>query len=383
MHHLVRVASLLSLVAGNAVAAEYSVPQHDEVFGAAQVISARYEDTFVEFAQKYNVGYEALKRANPGVDPWLPGEGTRVVIPTQFVLPHAPQRGIIVNIAELRLYYFPDDGAGTADAHGNRRIVTYPISIGQLDWSTPLGTTKVTGKVLNPSWYPPQSIRDEHAARDDALPRVVPPGPDNPLGKHALRLGLPSYLIHGTNMPSGIGMRVTHGCVRMFPWDIEALYKVVPDRHAGHDRESAVQARLDRAGSLSRGSSAAREGCAESDGRAEQNRHRRGRRAAGRIVDRAHARLCRCDSDAPGRHALGFGGDGDPIGARVARADHDGPARGQGRRGREQGIGRKKKPPSYVGGFRIQMRPRPHPIIFEYSPRRYFFCFCSNMRSSL
>jgi L,D-transpeptidase ErfK/SrfK len=176
------------------------------------------------------VGYEALKRANPGVDPWLPGEGTRVLIPTQFVLPHAPQRGIVVNIAELRLYYFPDDGAsasGTTPA-GMRRVVTYPISIGQLDWSTPLGTTKVTGKVLNPSWYPPQSIRDEHAERDDVLPRVVPPGPDNPLGKHALRLALPSYLIHGTNMPSGIGMRVTHGCMRMFPWDIEALYKVVP-----------------------------------------------------------------------------------------------------------------------------------------------------------
>ena len=225
MQRLFRVVSLLSLAAGNALAAEYSVPLHDEVFGAAQVISAHYEDTFVAFAQKYNVGYEALKRANPGVDPWLPGEGTRVVIPTQFVLPHAPQRGIVVNIAELRLYYFPDDGA---TANGMRRIVTYPISIGQLDWSTPLGTTKVTGKVLNPSWYPPQSIRDEHAARDDALPRVVPPGPDNPLGTHALRLAIPSYLIHGTNMPSGIGMRVTHGCIRMFPWDIEALYKVVP-----------------------------------------------------------------------------------------------------------------------------------------------------------
>jgi L,D-transpeptidase ErfK/SrfK len=227
MPRLFSIVLLLSLCAGNALAAEYTVPLHDEMFGEAQVISARYEDTFVAFAQKYNVGYEALKRANPGVDPWLPGEGTRVVIPTQFVLPHAPQRGIVVNIAELRLYYFPDDGAGAA-ANGTRRIVTYPISIGQLDWSTPLGTTKVTGKVLNPSWYPPQSIRAEHAERDDILPRVVPPGPDNPLGKHALRLGLPSYLIHGTNMPSGIGMRVTHGCVRMFPWDIEALYKVVP-----------------------------------------------------------------------------------------------------------------------------------------------------------
>jgi L,D-transpeptidase ErfK/SrfK len=132
-----------------------------------------------------------------------------------------------VNVAELRLYYFPADAADARD-EGSRRIVTYPISIGQMDWSTPLGTTQVTGKVANPSWYPPQSIRDEHAARDDILPPIVPPGPDNPLGKHALRLALPSYLIHGTNMPSGIGMRVTHGCIRMFPWDIEVLYKVVP-----------------------------------------------------------------------------------------------------------------------------------------------------------
>ena len=106
--------------------------------------------------------------------------------------------------------------------------MTHPISIGQMDWSTPLGTTSVTGKVANPSWYPPQSIRAEHAARDEVLPRVVPPGPDNPLGAHALRLGLPSYLIHGTNRPEGVGMRVTHGCIRMFPEDIEALYKTVP-----------------------------------------------------------------------------------------------------------------------------------------------------------
>jgi L,D-transpeptidase ErfK/SrfK len=97
-----------------------------------------------------------------------------------------------------------------------------------MDWSTPLGVTTITAKVANPSWYPPQSIRDEHAARNDILPRVVPPGPDNPLGLHAMRLGLPGYLIHGTNKPSGVGMRVTHGCVRMFPEDIEALYKTVP-----------------------------------------------------------------------------------------------------------------------------------------------------------
>ena len=226
------VLSILSLwaLATTARAAEYWVAPEDEVFGELRVIAARYEDTFVSLARSYNVGYEALRQANPGVDPWLPGEGTEIRIPTRFVLPRAAQRGIVVNVAELRLYYFPSNSGSPPEgvAAGSRRVITHPISIGRMDWSTPLGTTTITGKVVNPSWYPPQSIRDEHAARDDILPRIVPPGPENPLGKHALRLGLPGYLIHGTNKPSGVGMRVTHGCIRMFPEDIEALYKTVP-----------------------------------------------------------------------------------------------------------------------------------------------------------
>jgi L,D-transpeptidase ErfK/SrfK len=211
-------------------AVDYWVADGQEVIGDVQVISARYEDTFVALARTYDVGYEELKRANPDVDPWLPGEGTKITIPTRFVLPRAERRGIIVNLAELRLYYFPaDSGSAPAGAvPGVRRVITHPISVGRMDWSTPLGITSVTGKVANPSWYPPQSIREEHAERNDILPRVVPPGPDNPLGKHALRLGLPGYLIHGTNKPQGVGMRVTHGCIRMFPEDIEALYKNVP-----------------------------------------------------------------------------------------------------------------------------------------------------------
>jgi L,D-transpeptidase ErfK/SrfK len=211
-------------------AAEFWVGEGDEVFGAVQVIEARYEDTFVSLARTYNVGYEELRHANPGVDEWLPGTGTKITIPSLYVLPRAPHRGIVVNVAELRMYYFPaESGALPAGVPlGSRRVITYPISIGRMDWSTPVGVTTVTGKVANPSWYPPQSIRDEHAARNDVLPRVVPPGPDNPLGKHAMRLGLPGYLIHGTNKPSGVGMRVTHGCMRMFPEDIEALFKTVP-----------------------------------------------------------------------------------------------------------------------------------------------------------
>jgi len=221
---------LVFCVATSAQAAEYWIGEGDEVFGEVQVIDARHEDTFVSLARTYNVGYEELRQANPGVDAWLPGTGTKITIPSRYVLPRAKQHGIVVNVAELRMYYFPAQSGPLPEgiAPGSRRVITHPISIGRMDWSTPLGVTSITGKVANPSWYPPESIRDEHAARNDILPRVVPPGPDNPLGKHAMRLGLPGYLIHGTNKPSGVGMRVTHGCVRMFPEDIEALYKTVP-----------------------------------------------------------------------------------------------------------------------------------------------------------
>jgi L,D-transpeptidase ErfK/SrfK len=220
----------LWLTTATASAAEYWLVGQDEVIGEVRVIAARYEDTFVSLARTHNVGFEALRRANPDVDPWLPGEGTKIVLPTRLVLPRAPHKGIVVNVAELRLYYFPANSGPPPEGIEPQaiRVVTHPISVGRQDWSTPLGTTTVTGKVANPPWTPPQSIRDEHAARNDILPRVVPAGPDNPLGKHALRLGLPSYLIHGTNKPSGVGMRVTHGCIRMFPEDIESLFQTVP-----------------------------------------------------------------------------------------------------------------------------------------------------------
>ena len=210
----------LLLLGSLARADEFVVSPDSDVVGEVRIIEARYEDTFVDLARRHNVGFEALRSANPGVDAWLPGEGTQIVIPAQFVLPRAERKGIVINLPELRLYYFPDDGSG--------RVITHPISIGRMDWTTPLGRTTVVGKTLNPAWYPPQSIREEHAAENDPLPAVVPPGPDNPLGTHALRLGIPGYLIHGTNKPSGVGMRVTHGCIRMFPEDIKAMYEMVP-----------------------------------------------------------------------------------------------------------------------------------------------------------
>jgi L,D-transpeptidase ErfK/SrfK len=216
---LLLFASMISIVR----AATYDLPvEGSDVVGEVVITTASFDDTLVDLARRNGVGYEDIVRANPNVNIWVPGEGTEVVIPTRFVLPAGPRRGIILNLAEYRLYYFPEP-----DGDAPAVVMTYPISIGRMDWETPLGNTKVIQKVVNPAWYPPQSVRDEHAAEGRPLGRIVPPGPDNPLGERAMRLGLPGYLIHGTNKPAGVGMRVTHGCLRMFPEDIEFLFKEI------------------------------------------------------------------------------------------------------------------------------------------------------------
>jgi len=194
-------------------------PEGQDVVGALMTVKARQDDTLLDIARRHGLGYEDIVRANPDVDTWLPGEGTEVVLPTRYVLPSGPRRGVILNLAEYRLYYFPEPVAGSPAV-----VMTYPISIGRMDWATPLGRTRVVAKARDPAWYPPESIRAEHEEMGDPLPRIVPPGPDNPLGDRAMRLGLPGYLIHGTNRPAGVGMRVTHGCIRMFPEDIRFLF---------------------------------------------------------------------------------------------------------------------------------------------------------------
>jgi len=203
---------------------EFLVPGDDAALGGLQQIRARQEDTLSDLARLFDLGYEEITRANPGVDPWLPGAGTEVLLPTLFVLPEADRKGLVLNMAGMRLYYF--SRAGKRDAP---TVYTHPIGIGRVGWTTPLGTTRVTGKATDPSWYVPESIREEHAAEGDPLPKIVPPGPDNPLGRHVLRLAMPSYLIHGTNKPWGVGMRVSHGCIRLYPEDIRELYGMVPE----------------------------------------------------------------------------------------------------------------------------------------------------------
>jgi len=221
MSRVLVFATLLCMACATAARAEIYLlpPDGFDVIGAPSTVTTRHEDTLVDIARRHGLGYEDLVRANPNVNVWVPGEGTEVVLPTQFVLPPGPRRGIVLNLAEYRMYYFPESRDGEP-----AYVHTYPISIGRMDWATPLGLTRIVSKVQNPSWYPPDSVREEHAAEGRPLPQVVPPGPDNPLGKFAMRLGIPGYLIHGTNRPAGVGMRVTHGCIRMFPEDIEYLF---------------------------------------------------------------------------------------------------------------------------------------------------------------
>lgn len=181
-------------------------------------------DTLLDVARRYDLGYWDIVLANPGVDFWLPPPGPNVLVPRQFILPDAPHEGIVVNVAEMRLYYYLPPGSGGID----RFVITHPVGIGRQDWSTPLGESRVVEKIPEPTWYPPASIRAERAAAGNPLPAIVPPGPDNPLGDYALILDLPGYLIHGTNQPAGVGMRVSHGCIRLYPEDIEALFPIVP-----------------------------------------------------------------------------------------------------------------------------------------------------------
>jgi L,D-transpeptidase ErfK/SrfK len=207
-------------------AATYPLPaETDSVVGEIQYVVTRYEDTLLDIGRKFGIGYEEIVNANPGIDAWVPGAGVRVTIPSRFILPDAPREGIVVNLPEHRLYYYPKPKPGEAPV-----VQTYPVSVGKEDWTTPVGVTRIVDKRERPTWYPPESVRAEHAAQGRFLAKAVPPGPDNPLGEFAMRLGLPggAYLIHGTNKPTGVGMPVTHGCIRMFPEDIENVFRQVP-----------------------------------------------------------------------------------------------------------------------------------------------------------
>ncbi len=189
------------------------------VVGHNLIVLSKTEDTLLDIARRFDLGYSEIVSANPGVDVWLPGAGQRVVVPNRFILPDASRQGIVINLAEMRLYYYPKPEKGRV-----QQVITHPLGIGREGWETPLGRTKIIQKKKDPTWTPPASILAEHLAEGDPLPKVVPAGPENPLGAFAMRLGMPGYLLHGTNKPYGVGLRVSHGCIRLFPEDIEHLF---------------------------------------------------------------------------------------------------------------------------------------------------------------
>lgn len=190
-------------------------PYTKPYIGQMQEVTASYEDTLVHIGREYGVGFVEMRAANPSVDPWLPGSGTDIIIPTLNILPDAVHEGVVINLAEMRLYYYKTP---------NSQPLTFPIGIGRDGLKTPLGITSVVRKKDAPTWTPTDRMRKE----DPTLPISVPPGPDNPMGSHALYLGFPTIAIHGTNKPYGIGRRVSSGCIRMFPEDITQIFDMAP-----------------------------------------------------------------------------------------------------------------------------------------------------------
>ncbi|HEX4269328.1 MAG TPA: L,D-transpeptidase family protein [Steroidobacteraceae bacterium] len=214
-----------SLLAASSQAAVFTLPpDSSSLIGADQQIQSQAADTLLDLARKYSVGYWEIQEANPKVDMWLPGQGTALTIPGRFIVPPVDHKGIVINLPQHRMFYFPKAGR-----HDQPIVITYPVSPGEGDFPTPVGVTRIVRKVPHPIWIPTAHILKAHEEAGDPIPRVWKAGPDNPMGEWALETTLShgEIYIHGTNNPMAIGMSVTHGCVRLYPEDIAALYPVV------------------------------------------------------------------------------------------------------------------------------------------------------------
>jgi len=203
----------------------FSAAKGDQVMGRLAVVRVQDGDTLPDLARHFGLGHEEISAANPGMDVWAPQAGSRVLLPLMFVLPDSPRKGIVINLAAMRLFHYGGK---------NRAVLTYPVGIGEEGRSTPMGAMFVERKAVRPTWHVPASIRQDHQKRGDLLPAEVPPGPDNPLGEYALYLSRASYVIHGTNKPYSIGLRATNGCIRLYPEDVEKLYRAVPVKMSVH-----------------------------------------------------------------------------------------------------------------------------------------------------
>lgn len=220
---LITLHLLVLLTAQLCAGEEFHLPDTpgEGLIGEVQYTRVGRGDSLLDIARAFDIGHDQIIRANPALNRWVPQEGAEVVLPSLYVLPTGERRGLVLNVAELRLYYYEPKG---------QTVHTFPVSIGDVDWRTPLGQTRVAAKEIDPAWYPPKSIREEHLDEGEELPRFIPGGdPDNPLGHFALKLGIPGYLIHGTDVRRsfGIGMRVSHGCIRLYPEDMAQLFEMV------------------------------------------------------------------------------------------------------------------------------------------------------------
>ena len=190
-------------------------PRANTVIGFLSEYVVKKKDTLLDVARLYDLGFNEMEVLYPEIDPWIPPEGTSLIIPSQWVLPPTKKFGIVINVAEMRLFYFLKTIG---------LVRTYPIGIGDHGWFSPLGTFYITEKRLKPTWYIPQSLQEKYQMK------IMPPGPENPLGDHWLGLSIPGYGIHGTNFPWAIGRLVTHGCIRLYPEDMEKLFSMVPTK---------------------------------------------------------------------------------------------------------------------------------------------------------
>lgn len=199
----------------------FSIVQDSDIIGRLAVVRLKKGDTLPDIARHFSLGINELSAANPGVDVWVPKAGKRITLPLRFILPDAPRKGIVINLAAMRLFQYREEGDTPV-------VLTYPVGVGTTERPTPTGQMSVERKVTRPTWYVPASIAEDYRKKGDPLPAEVPPGPLNPLGEYALYLSKSSYLIHGTNKPYSIGLMATNGCIRLYPEDIREVYENTP-----------------------------------------------------------------------------------------------------------------------------------------------------------
>ena len=200
---------------------EFPVVKGDDVIGRLAVIRLEKGDTLPDIARHFGLGINAISAANPGVDVWVPEAGEPIRLPLSFILPDTPRKGIVINLATMRLFQYMGDSNSLV-------VSTYPAGVGTKDRPTPTGQMHVTRKATRPTWYVPASIAEDHRKKGDPLPAKVLPGPENPLGEYALYLSRPGYLIHGTNKPASIGLNASNGCLRLYPENVKPLYDNTP-----------------------------------------------------------------------------------------------------------------------------------------------------------